>query len=244
LKSFKIESSAITHIGAVREHNEDNYYINGKYRQDSSIGTEGYSDNKIRDAYLYAVCDGMGGESFGELASLIAVSVLTKFQNANLRKSMADIIRVTNRLICDEIKKYKGRSGGTTLAMFSIQDNKAVSYNLGDSRVYLCRNEDLYLLSEDHVEKTEKKNKLTQYLGIYHEKKVIRPYISKDIKIKKNDVYMLCSDGLTDVVSNDDIADILSLEKESTANLVKLLAHASQNNGGKDNVTIVVIKVT
>ncbi|MDR2590384.1 MAG: serine/threonine-protein phosphatase [Oscillospiraceae bacterium] len=243
MKSFKIESSAITHIGAVREHNEDNYYINGKYRQDSNLGTEGYSDNKARDAYLYAVCDGMGGESFGELASLIAVSVLTKFQNADIRKSMSDYIRVTNRLICDEIKKYKGRSGGTTLALLSIQGNKAVTCNLGDSRVYFCRNEDLYLLSEDHVETIDNKNKLTQYLGIFHEKKVIRPYISKDLKIKKNDVFLLCSDGLTDVVNVDDIADILSMENESTSNMVRLLANASQNNSGKDNVTIIVIKI-
>jgi len=256
---FRIECSAITYIGLVRENNEDNYYINGKYKADCNVDTEGFVDRKQRDSYLYAVCDGMGGESFGELASMLAVKSLAEYQLTDIRGTISGYIRKANKLICDEIVKNNGIRSGTTLALLYIYDNKAISYNIGDSRIYLLRDGDLYLLSEDHTEaqrlvkmgiiKPEEagshksRNKLTQHFGIFPDELVIEPFVSEEVKLRKNDIFLLCSDGLTDMVSEDDIADILSLEGKDTTDMVKKLASKTQENGSKDNVTIIVVKV-
>ena len=257
---IKVESAAITHVGLVRNNNEDNYYINGKYKSDNSVTTEGSFDNKNRDSYLYAVCDGMGGEAHGELASLIAVSTLSKYQETDIQYTITDYIQEANDHICDEIEKNAGKRCGTTLALLYIRKNMAISYNIGDSRVLFFRDGDLYQLSEDHTEAqrlvnmgvlTEEeadshksRNKLTQHLGIFPEELAIKPYISEKVKLKKNDILLLCSDGLTDMVSADDIANILSIRDIDIISLVKRLTEAAETHGGKDNITVVVVKIT
>ena len=255
----RIECSAITHIGLIRTTNEDNYYINGKFKKDIDADTEGYADTAERDAYLYAVCDGMGGERLGELASLIAVMTLKQYQETDVRYTITEYIKKANRLICNEIKKYNGSRIGTTLALLYLRDNKAVACNIGDSRVYLSRNENLYLLTEDHTEAQrlvdmgvideeeanyhESRNKLTQHLGIFPEEMILEPFYSEEVKLKKDDIFVVCSDGLSSMVSDDDIADILSLKGYDTTELVKILASKAQEGGGRDNTTIIVVKV-
>ena len=256
---MRIESAAITHIGLVRANNEDNYYVNGKVKTDNTVAAEGYSDDMPRDSYLYAVCDGMGGESYGELASMIAVKTLTVYQSTDIRHTLMEYIQRANKYICDEIAKFEGVRSGTTLAMLFLIDNKAISYNIGDSRVYLCRKGDLYLLSEDHTEaqrmvdlgmiseeeaKTHmSKNQLTQHLGVSPNELRIQPYISQEIKLKKNDIFMICSDGLTDMVSDDEIGNIMSQMDIDSAEMARELAATAQEHGGKDNTTVIVIKV-
>jgi len=257
---FRIESSALTYIGLVRRTNEDNYYVNGKHKSNFGIETEGYSDNKVRDSYLYAVCDGMGGENFGELASMIAVMVLKKYQNTDIRRTLKNYIDTANKLICKEMTKNNGARIGTTLALLYLFDNKVISCNIGDSRTYLLRDDDLYLMSEDHTEaqrlvkmgmirqeeaSTHKaKNKLTQHLGIFPDEMVIEPYISEEVQLYRDDILLICSDGLTDMVNDDDIADCLAMPDLDTTDMVKLLASKTQAGGGRDNATMIVIKVT
>ncbi|MCL2821267.1 MAG: protein phosphatase 2C domain-containing protein [Oscillospiraceae bacterium] len=257
---INFECTAITHVGSVRGNNEDNYYVNGKFKKDNNVPTEGYTDTTIRDSYVYAVCDGMGGEYFGEIASMIAVAVLAEYQDTDLRYSIMDYVERTNNIICGEIEKHDGIRSGTTLALLFIYGNKAVSYNIGDSRVYLLRKNELYLLSEDHTEaqrmvdmgvindeeaKNHKlKNRLTQHLGIFPNELVIDPYASQEIKIKKNDIFLICSDGLTDMVDDDEIRLILSTKNTDTVGIAKRLSAAADAYGGKDNTTVVVIKAT
>ena len=256
---MKIESSAITHIGLVRTNNEDNYYVNGKSKTNNTVAAEGYTDDITRDSYIYAVCDGMGGESYGELASMIAVKTLAVYQSTDIRHTIMEYIRRANKYICDELLKFGDVRSGTTLALLFIKGNKAISYNIGDSRIYLKRKRNLYLLTEDHTEAQylvnmgmlnendvaghESKNLLTQYLGILPDEMVIEPYVSQEIKLKKNDILMICSDGLTDMVSNDEIADILAQSDLSSTDLAKELAATAQEHGGKDNTTVIVVKV-
>jgi len=257
---YKIESSALTYIGLVRRTNEDNYYVNGKHKSNFGVETEGYSDSKIRDTYLYAVCDGMGGENFGELASMIAVMVLKKYQDTDIRRTLKNYIDTANKLICKEMEKNNGARIGTTLALLFLFNNKLISCNIGDSRTYLLRNDDLYLISEDHTEaqqmvkmgkikqeeaSTHKaKNNLTQHLGIFPDEMTIEPYISDEIALHRGDVLLICSDGLTDMVSDDDIADCLAMPDLDTTETVKLLASKTQAGGGRDNATMIVIKVS
>ena len=256
---IKIESTVITHVGLIRSNNEDNYYINGRYKADNSVNAEGYADNEQRNAYLYAVCDGMGGESFGEVASLIAAKTLAEYQTTDIRQSVGDYIQKANALICDEINENNGIRCGTTLALLYIYGKKAISFNIGDSRVYIHRKGKLLLLSEDHTEaerlvrmglideesaKTHKsRNQLTQHLGIFPEEMIIEPYISEEIKLKKGDVFLICSDGLSDMVDNDDIADILAQKEKDTTEIAKELTEAAKAGGGKDNITVIVVRV-
>jgi len=240
---LKIESAAITHVGSVRDNNEDNYFVNGKYKADSNINTEAFADKKEHISYTYAVCDGMGGESYGELASLIAVATLAKYQKTDIRKTINDYIKNANEFICDLIRKNNKRKSGTTIALLNIQNKTAISYNIGDSRVYFCRKGRLYLLSEDHVDK-QSLNKLTQYLGIFDSELVIEPFVSQEIKLKKGDTFLLCSDGLTDMVGHEDIVEVLAQKNITATVCAKKLAGLSQNKGGRDNVTVIVIKVS
>ena len=212
-----------------------------------------------RDTYLYAVLDGMGGENYGEYASMIAAKSLVKYISSDIRRTIYDYIQITNKLICDEIIKNKGIRSGTTLALLYLREGKAYAYNIGDSRIYLCRNDDLYLLSEDHTEAQhlintgrldeesarhhKSKNILTQHLGIFPSEMVLDPYVSSEVKLKRNDMFMLCSDGLTDMVSNDDIRDIMVRTDLDVPGIAKELSATAQENGGNDNTTIIVAKV-
>ena len=248
----------ITHIGAVRKSNEDNYYVNGVFKSKNSIATEGYTDNAKRNAYLYAVCDGMGGESSGEIASMIAVKTLAKYNATDIRQTIMEYIDSTNNLICDEVVKSNGKRSGTTIALLYLRDNRAISYNIGDSRVYLLRKGDLYLMSEDHTQAQKMvqagviseeeakshnaRNKLTQYLGAFPDEMIPEPYISEEVRLKRNDIFLVCSDGLTSMVNDDEIREILSEDKDSVG-LVKELATTAQMHGGNDNITATVIKL-
>ncbi|MCL2078651.1 MAG: serine/threonine-protein phosphatase [Oscillospiraceae bacterium] len=243
MKNFTVESAAITHIGSIKDNNEDNYYINGKYKADYEVDTEAFAEKKAYESYTYAVCDGMGGESYGELASLIAVATLAKFPKEDFRKNINNYLASASEFICDLIRKDEKRRSGTTIAILNIQGKTAVAYNVGDSRVYFCRKGKLYLLSKDHTD-PETENKLTRYIGILPGDAGVEPHTSKVIKLKKGDTFLLCSDGLTDGVSNSDIAEIISSTNEAATLMAKQLAAAAQEKGGKDNVTVLVVKVS
>jgi len=259
VRIINIESTAITHIGLVRGCNEDNYFINGILKSGNKVTVEGHIDNKLRDTYLYAVLDGMGGERFGDVASMIAAKSLIEYISTDIRYNVTEYIQRANKQICDEIIKNGGVRSGTTLAILYIREGKAISYNIGDSRIYLYRRGDLYLLSEDHTEAQrlvnqgklddrsarnhKSKNKLTQHLGIFPEEMKIKPYVSEEIKLKKNDILMVCSDGLTDMVDDDGIREIMSREDLDTSGIAKELAATAQENGGKDNTTVIVVNV-
>jgi len=257
---LKISCSASTDVGKVRDNNEDNFYVNGKFKTSNTIMSERHIDNKIREQYLYAVCDGMGGEDKGELASMIAVESLAEYQSADISQTAADYIKKANNLICDESEKNGGVRMGTTLIFLYIKNGKAVSYNIGDSRAYLFRKNKLSQLSEDHtqaqllvkmrllkkdaVSSHKGKHILTQHLGIYPDELIIEPYVSKQITIKQDDIFLLCSDGLTDMVSDDKITEILSLKNAEATDLADKLVETALANGGRDNVTVIAVKIT
>ena len=255
----KITCSAATDLGKVRDSNEDNFYVNGKFKEYSETPHERFFDDREREQYLYAVYDGMGGEQYGRLASLIAVKTLVEYQSADFRKAVNDYVKKANKLICDEIEKNNGVRIGTTIAIVHIKDGNAVSCNIGDSRVYLFRNNRLIQLSEDHTQAQrlvkmgiikkdaarshKDRHKLTQHLGIFPDEFIIQLHISKDVAVKQSDIFLLCSDGLTDMVSDEIITEILSSAETDTTDLAGKLVKTALENGGKDNITAVVVKI-
>jgi len=84
----KISCAAITNVGKVRDNNEDNFYVNEYFKMTTSTLSDYYEDNNIRKQYLYAVCDGMGGEELGEVASMIAVKTIARYQETDIKATV------------------------------------------------------------------------------------------------------------------------------------------------------------
>ena len=254
---MKIESVLYCHVGNVRTNNEDNYYINGKYRWNLSA-TEAYEEDltSSKEA-LYAVSDGMGGEELGEMASWITVRNLSSAKISRVKEAALDAIKKANDEICYEIKSIGGKRIGATVAMLYIDDKKAVACNVGDSRIYHFRDEELRQISEDHNEVAQMvrmgalsredaenhhlRHRLTQHLGIFEDELLIEPYFSDEILIKKGDMFLICSDGLTDMVKDGEIAQVIKDEK-IPKKIGKTLLSMAISRGGKDNITILVVK--
>lgn len=253
---MRIESIAVSHEGRIRENNEDNYFVCGKYKKDVLLNRLGTEHTEACNEYLYAVCDGMGGEEFGERASLIAVETLNEYWQ-NKCFNINDYVKKTNDTICDEIENNNGTRMGTTLAVLYIKNNIAHAYNIGDSRIYLFRKNKLEQISKDHTQ-TERlvrmniitpeeakthpeRHKLTQHLGIYPEEMLIEPFES-EISVNVGDVFLLCSDGITDVLCDEEIGEILGNDN-SAKECLKLLILKAIKKGGTDNITAVIVKV-
>ncbi len=254
---LKFESLFITDLGKVRKNNEDNFYLNGAYKRVPEDLTYEKTDLLYKEG-VFAVCDGMGGEEHGERASLFAVETLKEFKEKNIDDVIGEYIDKANKKICDLINENNGTRSGTTLALLHIKNDLAITYNIGDSRIYLYRNGKLTQLSEDHTRinqmvkmgvitkeqaSTHKdRHILTQHLGIFPDELIIQAYKSELISIKNDDIFLLCSDGLTDMLSDAEIENILK-NSSSNKNCHKILKDAALAKGGKDNVTIGIVKV-
>lgn len=255
----KLQYAAISHPGLVRRNNEDNLWMNGNYKESVAQG-EYESHNSCTDQRaLFAVCDGMGGEAYGEQASLLAVESLHQSTMENAKEdSLRDILQA-NQKLCQWMDANGGVRSGTTLAALYVDAGRAMSCNLGDSRVYHIRDGQMERLSKDHSQAqrmldmqvmTEEelrtwpgRHKLTQYIGIYPEEMLLEPFYSEQLLIRDGDIFLLCSDGLTDMLTDPEIVQVVVRQKKPEQIVQKLLEQALAA-GGKDNVTIVAVKVT
>ena len=253
---MELKSAAGTHVGKIRTNNEDNYFLNGIYKKDicENIRSDESEEQKKRN--IYAVCDGVGGEEAGECASLLAVETLSKHEGEDFLK----YIDKANKNICYEIKKQKGIRMGSTLALLTVEGNKAEIYNVGDSRIYIFREGKLKQLSKDHtrvqqmidagilscdrIKMSSQRHIITQHLGIFPQEFILSPHVIKDMTIIHGDIFVLCSDGLTDMLDDAAIQELLIQYADKTPlEIVDEFIANSLNIGGKDNITVVVVKV-
>ena len=231
-----------THVGMVRNNNEDSLLV--------------------REPYLFAVADGMGGYSAGEVASRETLKAfvagtyeLRHGKVAAPEEVLLGAFTKANKhtyLMAKKNDAYKGM--GTTLtALYLPGDNTAYAAHVGDSRLYLYRNNTLSQITKDHsyvadllaqgkITSSEafnhpKKNMLLQALGVEEE-------IRTDIfhfALEKGDILLLCSDGLSDMLRDLEIANIL--EASDFENAATALLEQSLDNGGKDNISLIMIAV-
>ncbi|WP_455543025.1 PP2C family protein-serine/threonine phosphatase [Intestinibacter sp.] len=263
---FNIYASVGCHIGKKRSNNEDNFYLNGQFKEDpnekKNLFLNTSSNDKIQ---IYAVCDGMGGESLGEMASYIAVKTLAKYQRevftfcnkTTLQKSIEEYIDDVNEQICEIAIKLDKKCVGTTLALIAIYEDYMYVYNLGDSKIYFISKDEIVQLSKDHtkaqmlydaglIDKDELKNShsknvLTQHLGVFKNDIKISP--SKVLfRLNKGDKFMICSDGVTDLLNEDEIEKIIR-DSSNTSDIAHKIVDNSLLKGGIDNITNVVISV-
>lgn len=249
----------MTHIGNVRHKNEDNFYMNKVYRDNVNLPVKAVEDSRSRRYYTFAVCDGMGGANYGEVASLNALIVLRRFDGNNFADCFDKYVKEANRTICEINRDNKTGKTGTTLAVMTSDGHTADICNVGDSRIYRFRGEILEKLSKDHTqtqdlidtgiiskqEATSRKNHiLTQHLGIEEDEFIVEAYIKRDILLVSGDVYLLCSDGLTDMLDEVCISRIIELNRNRAPKImVSELVRYALEKGGKDNITAVVVRV-
>ena len=251
---FTVQAACGCHTGKIRRNNEDNFFFNGKCLEENNDGLTRpiWIEDTLHNGYCVAVFDGMGGEHFGEVASFTAAQYMqtaTKAFSDYFVSESKYLLKLTEQLnnAVVEAKKalFTDRSGSTMVALY-FSSGYVYTCNLGDSRAYRLRDGEFLQLSVDHVEKrlasVHKKAPLTQHLGIDPEDMQIEPYIAKD-KVVEGDTYLLCSDGLTDMLTNNEISDIIRSYKDP-ADCVEKLIQSALEQGGRDNITVIICRIT
>ncbi|MFG6392637.1 MAG: protein phosphatase 2C domain-containing protein [Lachnospiraceae bacterium] len=256
-----IEGSVISDIGRIRQNNEDNFFLNGLYRKD--INNRLFTSTEIADCRqaVYAVCDGMGGEEYGEIASLCAASALKILKNAPFTEELLDkYIKNVQSDIINKSHNLLSESMGSTLALLYIKDNTGYALNLGDSRIYLYRRGKLKQLTKDHTQASLlidsgiltadearqhiSSHMLTRYLGTGSNITAKDIYKAENIKLYKDDIFLLCSDGLTDMLPDNEIEQSLfKTYKNGTGFIVQNLCTKALEAGGRDNITCIAVKM-
>ena len=209
---------------------------------------------------LFAVADGMGGAQAGEVASRIAASAFERQQgelsdDAPAEGQLEEIAQRANREIHQLAQQDSSRAGmGTTLTAAMVRDDEVALGHVGDSRAYVFRDGQLKRLTKDHslVEELRRQGRLTEEQAEEHPQRSIitralgpEPNVNVDtmtFPAKDGDVYLLCSDGLTTMVSDDEIRQILS-ESRNLRSAVNKLVEAANRGGGRDNITAVAFRV-
>lgn len=232
-------------IGKAREMNQDCYYVS----------------NLNDEVKLFILADGMGGYKGGEIASSLAVSCVKKYilDNYNLipkekeviKKLLKDSIEYANMMVCEKAKSDSEiHDMGTTLDVCIIYNNRVFIGHVGDSRVYRIRKNIIRKLTTDHsyVETLVKDGTISKEEAYNHPKKNMlikalgcNSLVEPDIMYKgflKDDILLMCSDGLTNMLKDDEIYKILL---ENPENPVDALINEANKMGGLDNITAVII---
>ncbi|MGI6008159.1 MAG: PP2C family protein-serine/threonine phosphatase [Ruminococcus sp.] len=254
---YKIIASCISHRGKVREINEDNLYFDGKYQEEKHWGLEKAVTIHRDTGHLltFGIFDGMGGEKDGEVASYLAASHFgqeissLQEQKKYPRDFLGEILENLNLQVCEEARQREAQGMGTTATILCFQEEEMTVCNLGDSPAFLLRDGEMIPLHEEHTNRhfleeqgiTGKRPSLTQCLGIPPEEMEIHPYIHED-DLKEGDQYLICSDGLTDMVSREEITKTLQ-EPLTPGECVETLQEKALERGGKDNITIILCRV-
>ena len=255
---------AVTHSGRIRRENEDNYSLNGRLTSTGDLKKGSAFVQSMKEPFHLAVCDGMGGESYGDIASGLATEVIAS-QAVNVYDSGEDFsFAISNSLveansrICEEIEA-RGKRMGTTLAAVYAVKGKFYCVNIGDTRIYHYSKGILEQISFDHthaqtivdageammdeIGSIPDAKKLTRHLGIFPEEANLSPNISVIDDVDNGDILLLCSDGLTDMLSDEEITAVLSTA-ESSQDCASKLVRLALERGGKDNITAIAAFVT
>lgn len=259
----KIVCSASTVTGNHRENNEDCFYLDGIV---SPCGADEFSQEKESETavQVFAVFDGMGGEACGEVASSTAAGVLakahTRFFGENsspITKIVGDFFKESSKAVEDKAKELGKMIIGTTCALACLYKGKLFAANIGDSRTYYYTGGRLAQISKDHTEaqylidkgimdeeearNSSAKHGLMRFLGMPTDFQPLAAYYSRPIVPKSGDVLLLCSDGLTDMLYDEDIQRIIAAGKNAAKTCEALTALALER-GGIDNTTVIVVK--
>jgi protein phosphatase len=216
-------------------------------------------DNYVVAPPLFAVADGMGGAQAGEVASRLAASALEGEDSDGLQglERIDALIQEANRRIYDRASTDPAASGmGTTMTVALVEEMTVAIGHVGDSRAYLVRGEQMEQLTDDHslVNELLKSGRLSEEEAHVHpQRSVITRAVGTDpdvdvdgftIEAEENDVFLLCSDGLTDMVSDEEILELVHANRDDLDKAVKALVTAANRGGGEDNITAVAFRIS
>ena len=232
-------------IGRAREMNQDAFYAS---QPSDTVG-------------LYIVADGMGGYNGGEIASALAVTATKNFIENNfaetehtkekLQELVKNAIEYANMLVYEKSKEVKELAGmGTTIEVALVHNNRVYIGHVGDSRIYRIRKNFMRKLTTDHsyVQKLVKDGTISKEEAVNHPKKNMltkalgcTSFVEPDVSVKgfqKDDILVLTSDGLTNMVKDEEIYNIVTDNIEVATD--KLVNRANEN-GGLDNITVIIV---
>ena len=246
---MQLQSSSVSDIGKIRQNNEDSYL---------ELTIEDTNVNCL----LLVVADGMGGHNAGEVASKKVVESIESYfkseeSNLNSDKTLSHLkesIELANTEVFKASASDESLKGmGSTCTAMMILNNKIYIAHVGDSRAYLIRGDKIEQLTKDHtlaekmldsgiISKDEAKasphrNMLMKAIGIAEDLEV-ETYES--FEVEQGDIYLLCSDGLTEYVDEEELRSILNIYEPDEA--CKLLVKIANKRGGKDNITVQIAK--
>jgi PPM family protein phosphatase len=223
--------------GRKRRHNEDSYVVQPP---------------------LFAVADGMGGAQAGEIASKLAAGALEETDPGALSgpDKLVQLIQEANRRVFERASSDPSTSGmGTTMTVALVEGGGVTIGHVGDSRAYMVREGRLEQLTEDHslVNELLKSGKLSrEEAEIHPQRSVITRAVGTDpdvdvdafvVDVREGDIILLCSDGLTDMVGDDDILDTVERHRDDLDRATKALVSAANRGGGEDNITVIAFAI-
>ena len=230
------EQAGLSDVGRQREANEDSFVV---------------------ATPVFAVADGMGGAQAGEVASRTAAAVFEApgEGEGTPEQRLTHLVLEANRRIFDEATRHESLRGmGTTLTAALVEGDGVTLAHVGDSRAYRHRDGRLEQLTHDHslVAELERGGQLTAEAAEHHPQRSIitralgpEPEVEVDAhthRARDGDVFLLCSDGLTGMVADDEMAAILR-SAEGLEDAAEALVRAANQSGGKDNITVVLFRV-
>jgi PPM family protein phosphatase len=247
--SLEIDFGFVSDPGCHRRKNEDFAHCIKPSHQET----------RKRKGVLALVCDGMGGHAGGEIASRLAADIITRSYYASSKSpqlALAEAFREANRAIFNAAKQDPRLLGmGTTSTALVLHDGAAISAQVGDSRLYLARGEQLYLMSEDHsavmemvrrgmlsldeARCHEDKNIVLRALGVQAE--VVVSTWEHAFPARAGDCFVMCTDGLYDLVNDVEILETVRDSQPQTAS--ERLTKLARERGGYDNITVGVLKL-
>lgn len=255
---------ARTDVGQVREHNEDNFLVADLTQRSRGILETNRATVLGPQGAVFAVCDGMGGAAAGEIASQLAVDILYerlvdsptegKIPREALARRLVRAVETAGLRIFHEAKADRSRRGmGTTVTAAALVDEVLFLAQVGDSRGYILRGDNLVQvtrdqslvnqlieagqLTEEEAETFEHNNIILQALGTADTVQVDLTYV----ELRRGDILMLCSDGLSGMVRGEEIREVLRSGAEPVE-MCKALTDRANLAGGHDNITVIVAK--
>jgi serine/threonine protein phosphatase PrpC len=214
-------------------------------------------DSLVVDPPVFAVADGMGGAKAGEVASAVAVEAVEAATESGepTEAQLANIVRDANRRIYDLAVADESRRGmGTTLTLAKVHGDEVSLAHVGDSRAYRMRGGELEQLTRDHslVAELERSGQITPEAAEHHPQRSIitralgpEPDVEVDtytLAGREGDLFLICSDGLTSMISDDEVGSILR-SAGSLDEAADELVRAANQSGGKDNITVILFRL-
>jgi len=213
-------------------------------------------DAYVAEPPLFAVADGMGGAQAGEIAARIAATVLRESPGGSGEDAVVKLIKEANRRVFESAASDQARSGmGTTITAAMVEGDRVQIGHVGDSRAYRVRDGRLEQLTEDHslVAELVRSGRLAPEEADSHpQRSVITRTVGTDpdvdvdtfsVDARPGDIFFVCSDGLTTMVSDEAILGLVERNRASLEKAAKALVDAANKGGGEDNITIVLFEI-